>query len=142
MKIYVAGASSEVILIEELMACLREGGIEITCDWTENIRFAQNQEVDLSYKRACAEADLRGIREAAVFWMVLPKAESIGCYVELGYAIGIRRCIVVSGLVTPNNIFCMLESDILFKKFAIHSSALTYLIELHQSLLGESHGSV
>lgn len=89
MKIYIAGASSELARCERAVTLACALGHEITLDWTKDVRAATVLDDALSPSR-CAElaaADLRAVEQAETLVLLIPKTPSTGCWVELGYAL-------------------------------------------------------
>jgi hypothetical protein len=88
MKVYVAGASAEILRAEAFVKRLRAAGFEITFDWPAMIRsvgsanggLTDDQRNDASYHA------LAGVDECEVLVLLVPEKPSIGCWVELGYA--------------------------------------------------------
>lgn len=84
------------------MQRLREMGHDITHDWTKSViaHKAKGQSDDVLSRadryRYAAE-DLDGVARADVFWLRVPANLSLGAWIEMGYAIGLRKTIVVSG---------------------------------------------
>jgi hypothetical protein len=93
-RIYVAGASAQIELIECMLAKLIEAGWVITCDWCAAVRAAGNvaSPDDPQVRREAALADLEGVATADVFWLVQPDSTSTstGSWVELGFALALR----------------------------------------------------
>lgn len=135
-RIYVAGASKEVDMIEGFIAQLKAKGWHITHDWCAEIRALRTfmgvdkvLDADLSedHRRKAAFADLEGVKTCDTLWLVYPKESvSRGCFVELGYALGmgvdIRPGIIVSG-DDKKSIFTALAD----KHYATHLEALESL---------------
>ncbi len=124
--IYVAGASSERTRIAAYMAELRRAGWRVTVDWPAIIDASPLPEAALSFDAARGHAivDLNGVRRAAVLWLVLPSNPSVGCWVELGYALGVHvPQVITSG--ESHSIFARLAS----RHFASHVDALAALID-------------
>jgi hypothetical protein len=132
MMVYVAGASGELEHIEWWMAKLRAACIVITYDWTQNIRYSKNNPIDDKYRKDCALLELQGIDESDLVWLLLPTVPSIGCYVEMGYALGKQKLLVLSGLITPNNIFAMLGKEHISIHHPYHKDAFEAIIQLHK----------
>jgi hypothetical protein len=90
-RIYVAGASAQIELIERYLSCLRAAGWTITVDWCAAVRRAGNvaSPDDPAVRRAAATEDLKGVATADVIWLVQPEGSSTstGAWVELGYAL-------------------------------------------------------
>lgn len=96
--IYVAGASAEHGRIARYMQALRESGWIVTVDWPARVAAAKGADAELPFDEArrIATHDLAGVANAAVLWLVLPTAPSVGCWVELGYALGVRAPLIVT----------------------------------------------
>lgn len=86
--IYVAGASKEVRLVQGYIHKLKEAGWRITEDWTLSVIENEGREITEQERQHCAHADGFGVAEADWLWLVSPIAPSVGCYVELGIALG------------------------------------------------------
>lgn len=91
-SIYLAGASAEVGLCERYRDRLREAGFTITHDWMADVRAHEavglgEWELPLNVRRASAMECLVGVEQAGIVWVLLPKGQSIGAWVELGYAL-------------------------------------------------------
>lgn len=93
-RIYVAGASAQIELIECLLAKLIEAGWIITVDWCAAVRAAGNvaSPEDPATRRSAALLDLEGVATADVLWLVQPEGSSTstGAWVELGFALALR----------------------------------------------------
>jgi hypothetical protein len=134
MKVYVGGASLEIDLIEKMIGDLLEQGVQITHDWTEDIRHtSQFTSVPESYRRACAVEDLHGVAKANLVWILSPPADihSIGCWVEMGYAIAKQKPVLISGPLAPSNIFALLDS---VRRYDKHEEAFDHILRAHKSL--------
>ena len=142
MKIYVAGASAQIDLVEGFIAALKKHSHTITFDWTVVVRRAGSASPDdLDVRRAAAESDLRGVERSDLMWLVQPDeaSTSTGAWVELGYAhalkdlrgrsVGVRAAappvLVVSG-ASKKCIF----SDLADHRFASHDDALAFILEM------------
>lgn len=101
--VYVAGASAEVDMVAGYMQRLREGGWTIVYDWTVDVlsnRALGVKDSDLSELDASryAENDMAAVRRSDAFWLLIPEANSIGCWLEFGMALAVPcHHIVVSG---------------------------------------------
>lgn len=108
MKIYVAGASSEIERAEAMIVRLKSEGIDVTCTWTENIRkVGLGNPVNASHeqRRKWSEQDLVEVAHAQVLWFLLPRPPNatFGAWVELGFAFARNKRILLSG--SSSNIF-------------------------------------
>lgn len=106
MRIYVAGASSEIERAEQRMAALRAVSIEVTSTWPEVIRKvgAPNPMGATRDERMLwSMADLDQVSEADVFWFLLPEGKpTAGAYTEFGYALmlgGMARAARAAGVI-------------------------------------------
>lgn len=110
MKIYIAGPSSDLSLVELWIERCREDGQTITYDWPAFVRHVARTEGHSSNptpavvgrddftaalnerRRTWALANLDGIMAADVFWLLVDKdTASFGSWTELGYALGERK---------------------------------------------------
>jgi hypothetical protein len=147
VKIYVAGASSEMPLIETLMRRLREAGHTITHDWTFDVRNAGSASPDDAVvRKTAARKDLRGVAESEVTWLVKPAetSTSTGAWVELGYGIGLKDAAAVHGiefhdafpmLVASGGTKKCIFADLVDREFEEHEEALAFILRL-----GAPHG--
>lgn len=116
MKIYVAGASKELERCKHWIGKCRDAGYEITHDWTAAVEKYGSGGDGLSVedRASCARADLRGVFDANVLWLLAPPRDlgTTGSWIELGYALrlveGSTRLIFVSPDVTGRVIFALL----------------------------------
>lgn len=92
-KVYLAGAYTERAEISRYIALVRNAGMEITFDWPVYVAGVGKADSDLTHEEAqqAAELDLKGVADADVFWLLIPKSNSKGSWVELGYALGLAR---------------------------------------------------
>jgi hypothetical protein len=140
--IYVAGASKEVRLVQGYIHKLKEAGWKITEDWTLSVVENEGRELTEQERQHYAHADGFGVAEADWLWMLSPIALSVGCYVELGIALGQTytrdrkdqmlalcpgRTIVISGPVFTN-IFA--SHAAVNHRFEKHSEALSFLLDI------------
>ena len=101
-NVYVAGASGEAIEVAALIAKLEGLGHTCTFDWTREVlsrRAAGKTDADLTqFEAACAATGcLDGVDRADILWLVVPQTESIGAWVELGYAMARGKILCASG---------------------------------------------
>jgi hypothetical protein len=102
VKVYVAGASSEIERAEVMIKRLRDAGIGITCTWPEVIRkvgAANPAEAGHSTRRMWASQDLFEVEQANVLLFLLPGAghNTIGAWTELGCSYALAKKIVMAG---------------------------------------------
>lgn len=144
MKVYVAGASSEMNeRARPMMQALTLLGYEITHDWTkiidEFILKFNHEQLSLKdpkvheYFTKSAKGDLKGVRDANVLILLAPQASSTGAWTELGYALALQEekgfqnyTIFVSGNI-DKSIFCFLPQVV---KFDTDRFLLNHFIEL------------
>jgi hypothetical protein len=111
MKIYIAGASSEIETAMHWIAECKKIGIEITHDWTFDVLAsklpANSEKYSLPEKlRQCAQSDYDGVIHADVFWALSTEGLSRGLHTEAGVALKRGGNItVVSGPDWQRNIF-------------------------------------
>src|ERR1700747_2806340 len=123
MKIYVAGASKERLMIADYMRRLREAGFEITHDWIAEMDQEKTPDNELSHEKAekYGRRNLYGVLQADLFWLMIPENQSLGAWVELGYALA-RMGVIVSGDRTKS-IFVHLSCD----HFKTHEEAFEFI---------------
>jgi hypothetical protein len=155
MKIYVAGASREVHSIVSYMAELRRAGYEITHDWTRDVlEYQEARKAGLpasaitGQKRLeCALLDAEGVLQCDVLWVVCPRSDShsVGCWTELGIAIGASGCgrtkrVVVSGDWARSEHTEFISTELADQRFETHERALGYLCSLHNVIADPTKG--
>lgn len=92
---YVIGSSAEIDRAERAIAALHERGVDVTHDWTRDIRrarehgHASDSSLCLPEQRMHADADLYGIERADVLLLLWPERASFGAGVEWGYALAL-----------------------------------------------------
>jgi len=93
LRVYVAGGAGERAACGMWIARLREEGVEVTHDWTDDRvwRVAERSPAE------SAAADLDGVRRCDVLWLLCPVAKSEGSACELGAALAWGRKVIVSG---------------------------------------------
>jgi nucleoside 2-deoxyribosyltransferase len=113
MRVYVAGASKEPGRVRAAMDAVLAAGAEVTLDWLDAIEKAgaSNEGLDDETRTLAAEADLEGVADADVVWVLAPEAQSAGCWVELGYALALRKLVLVSGPARVRCIFGALAHE-------------------------------
>ena len=129
--IYLSGASSELTLCESYRDKLLEQGWTITRDWMQVIRDKGGADAILPVRdqRRLAIADLEAVREAQIFWLLLPTPplRTIGAWVELGFALGLdprhdkRPFIMISGT------WCSIFYQLADERFDSHDKALSFV---------------
>ena len=124
MKIYLSGASAEHDLCADYMARLRCAGFDVAVDWCADVRaHGVGNPTDQELAATLAKRDLAGIPTAAVFWLLVPDAKSIGCWIECGYALAHGIHIIVSG-DWEATIFSSLATH----RFGDHESAFGHIV--------------
>lgn len=101
LRVYIAGASAERSRVRDAMTLAAERGLRVTFDWLAEIeRVGTANPPDLDQAQVSAFADLRAIDEADVVWLLAPREGVVttGAWAELGYALGRRVPVVVSGI--------------------------------------------
>lgn len=105
MKVYIAGASKEIERAERWARRLTEADIQVTSTWMANIRkVGQANPADATieqYKQWAINQCLGEVNHSDVLWLLLPEAETIGAYVELGFGFARDKLIVASGKHRP-----------------------------------------
>ena len=128
MKIYVAGASKEIDLIEQFIAKLKAAGHTITHDWTVDVRReGGGSPNDPTVRRTCALQDLKAVEECDLFWLVKPAetSTSTGAWVELGCALSDPAKYTVASGASEKCIF----ADLVDHSFVDHMQALEHILE-------------
>lgn len=129
MRVYIAGASAEIDLVERTIAAVRAAGHTVTLDWPAEIRrhggVANGPGLTLSQQRSAVGACEAGIVGAEAFWLLVPKAPSAGCWAELGAAIRERVDMIIASGDTQRSIFCA-RADL---RFSTHDLALEWLVK-------------
>lgn len=133
MKVYLAGSSTGTnrTAVKMAMAGLRGvAGIEVTHDWIASIERVEAEQgldvgLDRDFRRECAEADLRGVRDADIVWVLIPSEGGAGLWIELGYALALRdtfvgrprpRILVSPACRRARSIFLDLDAVVLFEE--------------------------
>lgn len=101
MKIYVAGASAEIERARRVIAELRARGIEVPGDWPAIVdahNGRTNHGLTDDERRSAARACMRAAVDCDVFLLLVPHAQTIGAWVELGAALESDRRCIASGL--------------------------------------------
>lgn len=101
LRVYVAGASSEVERAERAIAALRRAGCVVTHDWTREVRDHRakkihDAEIGDHECREIAVADLAAVRRSNVLLLLVPEQPSQGAWVELGCASGVADLRIVA----------------------------------------------
>lgn len=93
LHVYVAGSSREIPRVREAMRALVRGGCTISGDWVQLVEQhgSAAARLDDLQRAACAQHDLDAIDRADAILVLWPRTESVGAYVELGYALAATR---------------------------------------------------
>ena len=124
-KIYVAGSSNEIPIIQGLMKTVQEYGYQITYDWSRSDLWNHPDPSDEALT-GCAQVDEDAVRSADILWYVTPaeaSGKSEGSHFELGVARGLGKAILVSGPLGRHRIFPRLTQF----RFTLHAEALECL---------------
>lgn len=116
MKVYVAASSGQLDRATAAMNALEERGHTVTHDWVTEVRLVgEANPLDASQLEQLrwARADLAGVLDADIFWLLMPSSGGFGAAVELGYAIAKGIPIIVSGGVPSRSIFTSFATDCL-----------------------------
>lgn len=98
MKIYVAGASSEMNdRAKPVIKRLKELGHSITFDWTEVVDMYEDKQPSSDILEQCAVNDFVGVKSAEALVLLAPQSMSTGAWVELGMAISLDMPVYISG---------------------------------------------
>jgi hypothetical protein len=134
LHVYVAGAWSEQMTrAKPAMSALRKAGIVVTHDWTLpgeadlTVRPEKTEQtLSAHQRRGYALADLRGVRQADLVWLVVPPREAYGagCFFEAGAALVLGIPLFVSGPEWRRSIFCELAA----MKFETDAEALAAIV--------------
>ncbi|MEY3784443.1 MAG: hypothetical protein RLZZ230_765 [Candidatus Parcubacteria bacterium] len=88
MKFYIAGRTSRILEIRDIVTKIKYLGHEITHDWTamEDADLPRPYHVHIDKVQAFAQKDINGAKSADVF-VILGDQSGTGMYVELGAAL-------------------------------------------------------
>lgn len=89
MNIYIAGGWNEIPLIRTWMQSCIAAGFEITEDWTKDeARGISNDDLTHEQRREIAKRDYQGIKDADVFWFIVPEYRGgRSAFTEFGIAL-------------------------------------------------------
>jgi hypothetical protein len=91
LRVYVAGGAGEREVCGAWIRALQGAGVEVTHDWTGDAAWHGGTVAER------AAADLDGVRQCDVLWLLCPVAKSEGSACELGAALAWGKRVVVSG---------------------------------------------
>lgn len=135
MKVYLAGASSELPRVLKYVAELEQRGVTLSYPWWQAVQKhgpgndgALSQDAQERY----AKADLAGVLDADVVWALWPNARSMGAPFEVGYAIANGLPVVATGERAHECIFLALATH----RGASDEEGMAVVLRL----LGSAHG--
>ena len=98
-SIYVAGGSSEALLVATMIDKLEAEGFECTYNWTDEVLNPKQSLEQLSriQRLNIASTDYSAVRKSDLVWVILPEVNSIGASAEMGAAIVLGVPLIVSG---------------------------------------------
>lgn len=111
--VYIAGASAEAERCRYWMDRARNAGVDLSLDWLLMIEEkGANEDLDEPDRKPAASECLDAIDFATIVWVLAPEREtqSIGPWVEMGYALATHKRVIVSG-DTKRSIFCALADE-------------------------------
>src|SRR5688572_24206659 len=106
VKIYVATSFKCQKEFHEFREKLEANGHTISHDWTKEDASKVPEDERPAYLDRCARADLKGVYDADVV-VLLAKPKMAGAFVELGYALGVGKPILVVGAKDKGNQDCI-----------------------------------
>lgn len=104
MMVYVAGSSDERERAKKWMKALRDAGVEVTSTWCETIDGEQHgaanpRDATLADRNRWAIENVIQIQPAGIIWVLVPGVgHGRGAYFEMGWAYGMGKLLVSSGL--------------------------------------------
>lgn len=125
---YIASATEQYMLVEHFVDRLREAGVEITFEWTPDLRaggFKPDSQLSEIHRRYIARMDANGVRDAELVWVMTPTLREHGCgmWVEMGIALALGKRVVVSGPLAKRTVF----SELAERVFSTHEEAFEYI---------------
>lgn len=127
LRVYVAGGSSERLLVQRWIDELVRQGIKVTLDWTRDPAWDLGRTPTHEELAAIAAREEEAIDAAHMVWRLVPVAKSEGSAHEGGYASAKGKLRIVSGEVGARNVFELLP-DVL--RFATHEEAAAHIVSL------------
>lgn len=113
INVYLAGPSAELPRVLRFVEALEATpGVAITYAWWKDVQAQPSSDGSLPRAEQVrrARADLAGVRDADVVWLLWPETSSLGVPVEFGYALGLSEAsIIVSGQRARECIFTSLR---------------------------------
>lgn len=128
LRIYVAGGSTErLTVVRPMIDRLKAEGVDITHDWTQCEGYDRSPAP--GERIGWARQDLRGVEDAHIVWVMVPKEPSTGAAVEMGAALVHGTPIIVSG----RNGSCIFYDLCLC--FDTHEEALAEILRASQEMI-------
>lgn len=93
VKVYIAGASSEIERAVKWRDKLREVGVDVVSTWPDVIKaigVANPTDASVDEYKQWTWKDLDQVRDADVLWVLLPEANTVGAWIELGFMTCLR----------------------------------------------------
>lgn len=94
MSVYVAGKFEEADLVRKIQNGILTNGFGITHDWTYEDMSKAVPGYEEEYRRKCASADLRGVKQARAV-VLLPHINMQGAYIEVGAALILEIPVII-----------------------------------------------
>lgn len=91
LPIYIAGASSELTRVRKWADAIEKSGTaRVTLRWFDGAESwaGRDAHVPLDVHEAASANCLQAIREARLFWLLLPASVAGGAVIEYGFALG------------------------------------------------------
>jgi len=109
LRVYLAGASRELDRVLPMVERLERSGLVVLHSrWWDAVQHhgvGKDGELTREQQAAHATADLEGVRDAELVWVLWPEARSVGAALEYGYALASRIHTVVTGPTAHECIF-------------------------------------
>ena len=128
-KIYIAGGWDErVTVVRPYIDKALRAGFTVTLDWTLENGPKDGDGGDSALvseiRLRAAQMDSRAIERADTFWLLSPGYKgSSGSWWELGYAMALKKDVVVSGPNWKRSIF----TELVKNRFDMHEEAFAFL---------------
>ncbi len=129
LRVYIAGGSSErLTVVRPLIERAKELGVDVTADWTRDPGWDLGRMPTNDELRESALRDVAAVEAADAVWLIVPAQKSEGASSEIGYALALKKRLVVSGEVGARNIFALLAWP--EDRFELHDEALARVAEI------------
>ena len=123
LKVYVAGASSEMDRATAAVLQLRAAGHELTSTWLDTVAKvgdANPSSASGEQRRSWSITDLAEVERADVLWFLVPSSGTTrGAWCEQGFSYALGKVIVCSGTNTTQSIFCALGEEFITDREAL-----------------------